>query len=103
MRAWGLTNMTVRRGDFWQEPLNGYDFVYAFLSPAPMPRLWHKACAEMASGALLVSNSFAVPDLAPTHVIEVNDRRATRLYLYRIDKDGDSAAFPAILQDQFRQ
>jgi hypothetical protein len=94
------TNVQIRRGDFWREPLGEYDLVYAFLSPAPMLRLWAKACAEMPSGALLVSNSFAVPDIAPTAVIAVNDRRATRLYLYRpscqTDKGGDSAAFPAI-------
>ncbi|MDP2870146.1 MAG: hypothetical protein Q8O08_15090, partial [Methyloversatilis sp.] len=56
--------------------------------------------AEMAPGTLFVSNSFTVPDIAPAAVIAVGDRRATRLYLYRsscqTDKDGDSAAFPAI-------
>lgn len=103
MRAWGLANMTVRRGDFWQEPLQSYGFVYAFLSPAPMPRLWRKASTEMAPGTLLVSNSFAVPDVAPNRVIEVDDRRATQLFLYRIDKADDSAAFPAIREDRFRQ
>ncbi|MDO8959628.1 MAG: methyltransferase type 12 [Rhodocyclaceae bacterium] len=84
LRTRGMANVTVRHGDFWPEPLGGYDFVYAFLSPAPMPRLWHKACAEMAPGATLVSNSFAVPDIEPASVVEVTDRRATRLYLYRV-------------------
>ena len=92
----GLANVTTRRGDLWQEPLNDHDFVYAFLSPAPMPRLWHKACTEMTAGATLVSNSFAVPEIVPDAEIEVNDRRATRLYFYRCDKAGDSVAFPAI-------
>jgi hypothetical protein len=100
LRNLRLDNVQVRRGDFWSEPLGGHDLVYAFLSPAPMPRLWAKACAEMAPDALLVSNSFAVPGIAPTAAIAVNDRRATRLYLYRpsrqTDKGGDSAAFPAI-------
>lgn len=103
LRSRGLANMTVRRDDFWQESLGGYDFVYAFLSPAPMPRLWRKARTEMAAGATLVSNSFAVPEIVPDAEIEVNDRRATRLYLYRIDKAGDSAAFPAIPQRPDRQ
>jgi len=100
LRAWGLANLSVRRGDFWHESLHSYDLVYAFLSPVPMPRLWKKLGAEMGPGALLVSNSFAVPNVAPTTIITVNDRRATHLYLYRtasqFDKDGDSAAFPAI-------
>ncbi|MBA3032897.1 MAG: class I SAM-dependent methyltransferase [Gammaproteobacteria bacterium] len=96
LRTRNLANVTVRRGDFWQEPLGDYGLVYAFLSPAPMPRLWQKARTEMAPGATLVSNSFAVPDIEPARVIEVADRRATKLYLYQFDKAGDSAAFPAI-------
>ncbi|MDP1606356.1 MAG: class I SAM-dependent methyltransferase [Rhodocyclaceae bacterium] len=110
LRTRGIANVTVRRGDFWPEPLGGYDFVYAFLSPAPMPRLWRKACAEMAPGAILVSNSFAVPEIVPGTEIEVADRRTTRLYLYRPtvgfaqpDLAGDSAAFPAIPHPPDRQ
>jgi hypothetical protein len=100
LRAWNLTNLNVRRGDFWHESLNSYGVVYAFLSPTPMPRLWEKAGAEMAPDAMLISNSFAVPDATPVSTIAVSDRRATRLYAYRpacqFDKGGDSAAFPAI-------
>lgn len=100
LRTWGLNNLDVRRGDFWRESLHNYDFVYAFLSPAPMQRLWGKAGVEMTPDALLVSNSFLVPDVTPTAVITVSDRRATQLFLYRpfcqFDKDGDSAAFPTI-------
>lgn len=77
-------NVAWRRGDFWREPLAGYDLAYAFLSPVPMARLWAKACAEMRSGALLVSNSFAVPGVEPAATRQLGDRRRTRLYLYRI-------------------
>lgn len=100
LRSAGLPNLTIRRGDFWQESLSEYGLIYAFLSPAPMPRLWEKVRAELKNGAVLVSNSFAVPDVAADSAVAVADRRATRLYLYRLprgtDKDGDSAAFPAI-------
>jgi len=100
LRAWGLPNLNIKLGDFWNEPLGNYGVVYAFLSPAPMPRLWEKAGTEMATGSTLISNSFAVPDVVPADVIDVDDRRATRLYVYRpagqVDKGGDSAAFPAI-------
>lgn len=99
LRSIGLPNLTIRHGDFWQEPLRDYGLIYAFLSPAPMPRLWTKARAELEKGAVLVSNSFAVPDVTADTTVTVADRRATRLYLYRFprdtDKDGDSAAFPA--------
>lgn len=103
LRTLGLTNVVVRRDDFWDEPLSSYGLVYAFLSPVPMPRLWAKARAEMAPGTVLISNSFAIPDLTPDRVIPVADRRATRLYRYRIDKTGDSAAFPAIPRPPDRQ
>ena len=100
LRTLQLPNAEVRLGDFWGESLAAYDLVYAFLSPAPMPRLWARAQADMKPQALLVSNSFAVPDIAAEQVIDVEDRRQTRLFLYRprdqADKAGESAAFPAI-------
>lgn len=107
LRCFRLANVTVRLGDFWDEPLAGYGLVYAFLSPAPMLRLWIKAGAEMAPDALLVSNSFTVPGVEADRIVKVADRRATRLYLYRpacqTDKAGDSAAFPAIPTGSDRQ
>jgi len=83
LAAAGLKNLTIRHGDFWPQPLSNFDLVYAFLSPAPMPRLWAKATAEMTAGALLVSNSFEVPGMAAEQVVEVADRRQTRLHCYR--------------------
>lgn len=51
----------VRLGSLWSAQLGDFDVVYAFLSPAPMPRLWEKAKAEMRPGTLLLSHTFAVP------------------------------------------
>ncbi len=51
----------VRLGSLWSVDLGDFDLVYAFLSPAPMPRLWEKARAEMAPGALFLSHTFTVP------------------------------------------
>ena len=76
-------NVEIRYGDFWAHPLGDYALVYAFLSPAPMQRLWLRAKAGMKPGALLVSNSFAVPGIAPEKVVEVPDSRQTHLYCYR--------------------
>lgn len=76
-------NVEIRYGDFWAHPLGDYALVYAFLSPAPMPRLWLRAKAGMKPGALLVSNSFSVPGIAPERVVEVADSRQTHLYCYR--------------------
>jgi len=79
LAALGLANCRIRCGDFWRQPLGLFDVVYVFLSPAPMPRLWQKALGELRSGALLVSNSFAVPDAEPAQIVEIDDRRQTRL------------------------
>lgn len=84
LAARGLDNLAIRRGDLWRAPLREADVVYVFLSPRVMPRLWEKARAEMRPGSLLVSSSFAVPDIDPERVIEVADRRGARLYCYRM-------------------
>lgn len=75
-------NIDIRLGNFWAHPLKPYSFVYAFLSPVPMPKLWDKARREMAAGARLISNSFPIPGVEPEQTLGVPDRRQTRLYRY---------------------
>ncbi|MBS1213832.1 MAG: methylase, partial [Proteobacteria bacterium] len=53
VRLLGFSNALVRLGNLWNEDLSRYDVVYAFLSPAPMPALWKKACEEMRPGSIL--------------------------------------------------
>ena len=79
----GRPNIRWRWDDLWQADLGNYDVVYAFLSPAPMPRLWEKVQAEMKPGSLFISNSFPVPDVEPSEIVEVGDERQTQLYCYR--------------------
>lgn len=83
LRTLPLANCQWHWGDLWQEKLASYDVVYAFLSPAAMPDLWAKVEREMPAGALFISNSFAVPGAAASHIVEVGDARQTRLYCYR--------------------
>lgn len=100
-----LTNCRIRLGDFWPQHLGLYEVAYAFLSPAPMARLWAKAAAEMRPGSLLLSNSFEIPGVAAEQVVEVADKRGTRLLCYRppADKTRDSAAFPPITPPRLPQ
>jgi len=77
-------NVHIRYGDFWQQDLGKFDVVYAFLSPSPMNRLAGKAEAEMETGKLLISNSFPIPEQMPEQIIEVDDRRQTQLFCYKI-------------------
>jgi len=80
----GRPNLELRQGDLWRTSLAGQDLVYAFLSPAPMERLWQKARAEMRPGSLLVSNSFAAPGVEPTEQIDIPGSPSRTLYCYRM-------------------
>jgi hypothetical protein len=84
LRTARLKNCHWTLGSLWQVSLAEYDVVYAFLSPAPMNRLWLKAKCEMRPGAWFISNSFSVPDVAASSEIEVSDSGKTRLYCYRL-------------------
>jgi predicted O-methyltransferase YrrM len=75
---------SVELGSLWETDLGRYDVVYAYLSPAPMPRLWEKAREEMRPGSLLVSNSFAIPGVTPDEVVELHDRAQARLLIWRM-------------------
>jgi len=80
----GRPNLSWRWDDLWQAKLGEFDVVYAFLSPVPMPQLWHKAKAEMQPGSLFISNSFPVPGEVPSRVIEVDCTPPRPLYCYEI-------------------
>jgi SAM-dependent methyltransferase len=84
LRAAKRKNCHWTLGSFWQVPLAEYDFVYAFLSPAPMAELWLKAEREMRPGTLFISNSFEAPGVEAAFEIEIDDARKTRLYGYRL-------------------
>jgi hypothetical protein len=95
LRTLGASNHHWAFGNFWQIPLGNYNVVYAFLSPAPMARLWEKAQKEMSPGSLFVSNSFRCPGTEPTFVIEIGDWRKTELYCYTIPAASPQANAPA--------
>lgn len=80
----GRPNISWWWEDMWQVKLDQYDVVYAFLSPYPMPQLWEKIKAEMPPGSLFISNSFPVPGIVPSQIIEVNCTPARPLYCYKI-------------------
>lgn len=83
VRIAGRPNVRLMFASLWSLDLGGFDVVYAFLSPAPMPKLYDKAAKEMKPGSILVSNSFAVPGVDPDAVVELDDRRGTHLFVYR--------------------
>lgn len=83
LRTWGLPNASVRFQSLWRVDLGAFDVAYAFLSPAPMPRLLAKIRAEMRSGALFISNSFWDDAVSYDGVVAVNDARVSQLLFLR--------------------
>ena len=86
LRLLGRKNATVKYQSLWDEDLSQYDVIYCFLSPAPMPEIFHKAIAEMRSGSLLISNSFEVPDYPADRILTLTDRRETKLHLWHFGR-----------------
>ena len=78
----GRPNICWEWRDLWETDLSQHTVVYAFLSPVPMADLWKKVEAEMRPGSLFISNTFPVPGVAPTSVIEVDCSPARPLYCY---------------------
>lgn len=69
------------RGDYEQLDFGQYDAVFAYLSPAAMSALWHKASREMRPGSILLSYEFLIPEKAPDLSIVPTGRGPT-LYLW---------------------
>ena len=83
-RALHESAINVRWGDFWGTDLADYDVVYAYLSPAPMVRLWEKVRREMRPGSLFVSNGFSIPGAPPARTIRVGDTVRSTLYVWHM-------------------
>jgi hypothetical protein len=79
-----LPNVSVKRDSLWGCDLARYDVVFAFLSPAVMVKLGEKIRREMRPGSLFISSSFPIPDWAPESVVQIEGRRMTKLFCYRL-------------------
>lgn len=77
-------NCRVHWGSLWECDLSQYDIVFAYLSPVPMEKLWHKARTEMRSGALFISSTFAVSDQIPHETIQVDDLHRSTLLIWHM-------------------
>lgn len=78
------SNCSFSWGNFWQYNLSSYDVVYAYLSPAPMNKLWKKAIQEMRPGSILISNTFMIPGVPPSESIAIDDFNNSVLYIWKI-------------------
>lgn len=76
-------------GSIWDEQLAAshlaqYDVVFAYLSPVPMERLWHKAREEMRPGTVFISSTFTVPDQRPDQTLQIDDLHQSTLLVWRM-------------------
>ncbi|HEY0847084.1 MAG TPA: class I SAM-dependent methyltransferase [Noviherbaspirillum sp.] len=71
------------RGDYGRLDFADHDVVFAYLSPAAMPTLWEKACAEMQPGSLLISFEFPIPGVEPDVIVRPT-RGGPALYAWHI-------------------
>lgn len=67
----GGVSVQFLRGDYCALDFSRYDIVFAYLSPAAMTQLWHKASSEMRPGSLLLSYEFIIFEQAPS--LTMND------------------------------
>lgn len=79
-------NLALRRKDFHRAHLGDAALVVCYLYPEGMERLRPKLEAELPIGALVVSNTFAVPGWSPVAVHRVGDLWASRIYVYQANR-----------------
>jgi hypothetical protein len=85
IRLSGYQNSSsVHWGNLWDCDLSQYEVVFAYLSPVPMEKLWHKARAEMRPGTLFISSTFSVPDQMPHQTVHVDDLHRSTLLVWNM-------------------
>lgn len=77
-------NLTFRRCNFHDCPLNDAGLVVCYLFPGSMEKLKPKLEKELTEGALVVSNTFAMPGWRPERVARAGDIYSSPVYLYRM-------------------
>jgi hypothetical protein len=84
IRLGGYRQCQVQWGDLWECDLSRYDVVFAYLSPAPMARLWQKAKTEMKPGTIFISSSFNVPGQYPVNTLPIDDMHRSTLLIWKM-------------------
>ncbi len=83
LKSRASSNVKIIFGDYWRLSFADYDFIYAFLSPTPMAKIEAKAQAELRFDALLIVNSFALPNWSADRELLIEDKNQSLLFLYR--------------------
>lgn len=75
-------NLKIYRKNFFKEDLSNVTLIYCYLYPVAMKNLREKFLNELKPGTIIFSNTFAIPDWEPVHVVNVKDLYNTRIYMY---------------------
>jgi SAM-dependent methyltransferase len=77
------SKVRFKLGNYEKVDFAHFDLVFAYLSPAAMPKLYEQCKAQMKPGSILVSHEFNVPGVKPSNTLESElDSKLT--YLYQI-------------------
>jgi len=78
------TNLHFRNADFMRVDLSGVALSICYLMPVSMARLANKLSGEMPAGALVLSNTFAIPGWQPLDRRTASDLYRSPVFLYEI-------------------
>jgi SAM-dependent methyltransferase len=86
LRSWlpGSSQPAIKLQSIWTTELSDFDYIYAFLAPPPMPRLWEKVKKEAKAKTVLLVNSFPVPAPPSCKVAVDEEGRQAWLYLWTL-------------------
>jgi len=77
------SKVSFRLGNYEKVDFAQVDLVFAYLSPAAMPKLYAQCTAQMKPGSILVSHEFNVPGVKPSNTVQ-SDLDSKVTYLYEI-------------------
>jgi len=77
-------NLTFFCSDFYLADLQDAKASICYLYPGAMKNLRGKFLRELQPGAVVISNTFALPGLTPINTQKINDIYQTKIYLYEI-------------------
>jgi hypothetical protein len=88
IRSFFVKNLTIEIKSFWKLDFSKFDVIYTFLSPAPMEQLGKKSCVELKPDAILVSNTFRIPNsclgsLKESSIVVNDQLKGGTLYIYK--------------------
>lgn len=83
----GPPNLKIQYGDFLNVTLADASLVVCFLSTENLVKLQPKLAAEMPTGALVLSSTFAMPGWSPVERWTATDMWRSPVYLYEITEE----------------